>query len=193
MSQQSNPQPPPQRMLSPSSSRSHTSTFRDGFPRHQWLLYSLGGLIILIMAIGLLFVAHQYYLEFGGQGWLKARKESQGQNEIFADNLFLPLRKQEIWSLHKRRRSPQNDVAYYECGDQQNSCETYNQPVGRISCYPLTIALLTTKPEHMLPSLDRVLRGFIHSVGNLLLQCVGVAIRMSSIRVPPTEVPRTPC
>jgi hypothetical protein len=193
MNPQSNPQPHPQRILSPSSSRSRASTFRNGFSRHRWLLYPLAGLILLVMAIGLLFVAHQYYLEFGGQGWLKTRKEGQGQNEISADNLFLPLRKQEIWSLDTRRKSPQNDVAYYECGDQQNSCETYNQPVGGISYYLLTMAMLTSKPEHMLPSLDGVLRGFIHSVGNLLLQCVGVTIRLSSLRVPPTEVPSISC
>ncbi|PMD65993.1 uncharacterized protein K444DRAFT_701475 [Hyaloscypha bicolor E] len=80
------------------------------------------------MAICLLFVAHQYYREFGGQGWLKVRDESQEQDKFYADTLFLPLRRQEVWKVDPQRRSPQHNVPYYVCGDQQSSCETYEQP-----------------------------------------------------------------
>ncbi len=129
MNLQSNPEQPPQRILSPSSFRSRASSFGNGFSRYRWVLYFLVGMIVLIMALGLLFVAHQYYVGFGGQGWLKSREERQKQNEIYANHLFLPLRKQEVWTVGSGRRSPQNDVPYYACGDQQNSCQTYNQPV----------------------------------------------------------------
>ena len=129
MNLQPNPEQPPQRILSPSSSRSRASSFRDGFSRYGWVPYFLAGMIVLIMALGLLFVAHQYYIGFGGQGWLKSREELQKQNEIYQNHLVLPLRKQEVWNAGSERRSPQNDVPYYACGDQQNSCQTYNQPV----------------------------------------------------------------
>lgn len=119
----------PQRTRSRSSSRSRTSSFRDYASRYRWLIYLVAGLIILVMAFSLLAVAHQYYREFGGQGWLKVRDKSQEQKEVYADNLFLPLRKQEIWKVDTHRRSPQHNVPYYVCGDQESSCETYGQPV----------------------------------------------------------------
>jgi hypothetical protein len=124
-------------------------------------------MIVLIMTLGLLFVAHQYYIGFGGQGWLKSREELQKQNEVYQNHLFLPLRKQEVWNAGSERRSPQNDVPYYACGDQQNSCQTYNQPVS--SDTKLTICMLTWKPGYMLPALVNVLRGILHSVRNFLL------------------------
>jgi hypothetical protein len=130
---------PPQPILSRSSSSSRTASFRARVSRHRWLLYFFAGVVILVMAVGLLFVAHKYYMDFGGQGWLKVREESQVQREPHADNLFLPLRKQEVWNSGLQERSPQNNVAFYECGDQQNSCEAYNQPVRKMcaSCsYP---------------------------------------------------------
>lgn len=167
MNLQSNPEQPPQRILSPSSSRSRASSFRDGFSRYRWVLYFLVGMIVLIMALGLLFVAHQYYIGFGGQGWLKSRGERRKQNDIYANHLFLPLRKQEVWTAGSERRSPQNDVPYYACGDQQNSCQTYNQPVSSIHLF--TICMLIWKPEYMLPTLVDVLRGILHSIGNFLL------------------------
>jgi hypothetical protein len=148
-------------------------------------------MIVLIMALGLLFVAHQYYIEFGGQGWLKGREERRKQNEIYANHLFLPLRKQEVWTAGSGRRSPQNDVPYYACGDQQNSCQTYNQPVSSNTSIDHMHANM--KPEYMLPTLVDVLRGILHSIGNFLLQCIGITIRMSSLRVPPTETLSISC
>ncbi len=133
-----NPQfqrPSPQQILSPSSSRSRTSTFRENVSRHQPLLCFLAGLAILLMAVGVLFVAHKYYQDFGGQGWLKVRDEFQEQDERDVVNLFLPSRKEEIWDAgiaQGKRRSPQNEVPFYECGDQQNSCEAFSQPVSQI-------------------------------------------------------------
>jgi hypothetical protein len=140
MSQQSD-RPPPRPIFSRSSSRSHTSSFRENVSRYRYLLYFLVGVALLLMALGVLFVAHRYYEDFGGQGWLKVRDESQDQAQLFADNVFLPLKKPlkkvEVWNADSApwRRSPQNDVPYYECGDQENSCEIYSQPVSRILCY----------------------------------------------------------
>jgi hypothetical protein len=120
-------------IISPSPSRSRASTFRENFSRHRYLLCVLVGLAVLLIATGVLFVAHKYYEDFGGQGWLKVRDEIWDQGEAEADNLFLPLRKLQIWESEsvQWRRSPQNEVPFYECGDQQNSCETFNQPVNQ--------------------------------------------------------------
>jgi hypothetical protein len=128
-----NPQSTPQELQaarSPSSYRSRASTFRQHASQYKWLICFLAGVIILIMAIGLLFVAHQYYHEFGGQGWLKVRDKSQEQEDVFARNLFLPLKKRKGWITDLQRRSPEDEVPFYQCGDQENSCEAYNQPVG---------------------------------------------------------------
>ena len=136
MNLQDSPQAP-QGTHSPSSSRSRASNIRYHASQYKWLIFFLAGMIIIIMAIGLLFVAHQYYLEFGGQGWLKVRDENLEQRHVFAHNLFLPLKRQERWTTTVRHRSPQNEVPFYQCGDQENSCETYNQPVGDRSWYIL--------------------------------------------------------
>jgi hypothetical protein len=130
MNQQSDHPPP--RVISPrSSSKSGSSSFCENVSRHRYLLYFLIGVAALLMALGIIFVAHRYYQDFGGQGWLKVRDESQDQAQLYADNVFLPLRKMEVGSADSTqwRRSPQNNVPFYECGDQENSCETYNQPV----------------------------------------------------------------
>ncbi|KAE9375577.1 hypothetical protein N431DRAFT_454203 [Stipitochalara longipes BDJ] len=127
----------PQAARSRSSSRSRASSSRYHASQYKWLICFLAGMVILIMAIGLLFVAHQYYLEFGGQGWLKIRDESQEQKVVIAHNLFLPLKKQGNWITDLQRRSPQDEVPFYQCGDQENSCETYNQP--NICCPPWAI------------------------------------------------------
>ena len=192
MNPQSTPQPP-QPGFTRTSSSSRTSSFRDGFSRYRWVIYCLAGVVILVMALCLLFVAHQYYREFGGQGWLKVRDESQEQDEFYADTLFLPLRKQEVWKVDSQRRSPQHNVPFYVCGDQQSSCETYEQPVSECTWDTLIVGTLTGEPEHMLPTLGNVLRGIVYSVGNFLLQCVQVTIRVSSLRVPPTEMPSISC
>ncbi|PMD45200.1 hypothetical protein L207DRAFT_578136 [Hyaloscypha variabilis F] len=135
-----NPQSTPQELQaarSPSSYRSRASTFRQHASQYKWLICFLAGVIILIMAIGLLFVAHQYYHEFGGQGWLKVRDKSQEQEDVFARNLFLPLKKRKGWITDLQRRSPEDEVPFYQCGDQENSCEAYNQP--NICCPPWAI------------------------------------------------------
>ena len=174
-----NPQdspPAPQGTHSPSSSGSRASNFRYHASQYKWLICLLAGIVLVIMAIGLLFVAHQYYLEFGGQGWLKVRDENQEQKVVFADNLFLPLKKHERWNIDLGSRLPQNDVPYYQCGDQENSCETYNQPVcGRVWNI-LLAAMLTCESEYMLSSLGNLLRSILYSVRDLLLQRFRVTI-----------------
>jgi hypothetical protein len=157
MNQQSD-RPPPRAIPSRSSSKSRTSSFRESVSRHRYLLYFLIGVAILLMALGVLFVAHRYYQEFGGQGWLKVRDESQDQAQLYAGNVFLPLRKVEIGSAGSAqwRRSPQSDVPFYECGDQENRCETYSNLWVAYSVI-LIMIMLTCKLEHLLPSVDDLL------------------------------------
>jgi hypothetical protein len=85
--------------------------------RRCWL--GFGAILVLsIMCLGVVFVAHHYYRTFG----------------VASPRLYLPLRKIEVGkediSLDSgwARRSPM-EVPFYACGDQQNSCEAYNQPV----------------------------------------------------------------
>jgi len=141
-----NPQDSPQALQSSrsrSSSRSRAESIRYHASQYKWLICFLAGMVLIIMAIGLLFVAHQYYLEFGGQGWLKVRDENQEQEVVLADNLFLPLKNQKRWTTDLHHRSPQNDVPFYQCGDQENSCEIYNQPVGDRPWNTLSPIMLT--------------------------------------------------
>jgi hypothetical protein len=80
------------------------------------------------MGIGIVVTAHHYYVSFGGQGYLMARTNSAALVNETA-KVYIPLRKiasfggDGIWS----RISPM-EVPYYACGDQENSCEAYNQP-----------------------------------------------------------------
>jgi hypothetical protein len=45
------------------------------------------------------------------------------------------------------------------------------------------MALLTRKSEYMLSIWDDLLRGIVHSLGHILLQFIGITIRMSSIGI----------
>ena len=124
------PHSPPQ--TEPSESKtSSQSSFRDfvSCPR-RWLC-AIAVVLILIMGVGIVVAAHHYYVDFGGQGYLKSRKvEAIWENE--AAKVYLPLRKIATFGDCGRqiRRSPV-EVPYYACGDQQSSCEAYNQPVSQ--------------------------------------------------------------
>ena len=119
-----------------SSSKSSriSSDLREYASRHRCWLGIGAVLLLLVMCLGIVFAAHHYYISFGGQGFLKVRYEdTTSQVEVVdAPNVYLPLRKvatfYEYGSSGGSRRSPM-EVPYYACGDQQASCEVYNQPV----------------------------------------------------------------
>jgi hypothetical protein len=127
------PTPPP-----PSQSyfRRRASTFSETFLRGRSILGLLAFVILIVMTIGVIFAAHSYYVQFGGQGFLKVRHEQL--NDLA--EVYLPLRDIQQYEegsllpyLPWNKRFPQVEIPYYTCGDQQNSCEAYAQPV----CLPL--------------------------------------------------------
>jgi hypothetical protein len=157
--------------FSPRSSTSSTlytlkyraSTFSDRVLRRRYVLSLLATIILLIMAISIVFVAHSYYHQFGGQGFLKARGE-----EYFGDSdpprLYLPLRKVQAtlnarrddndslltylpWNI--RALGPGSNVPFYTCGDQTNSCETFDQPARMTRCEKF---IANTLAEYLLPN-----------------------------------------
>lgn len=119
---------PKQTTSSQASSSSRLSDFKNYVSRRRCCLGSLCVLVIAGMIIGIMFAAHKAYHDFGGQGWLKART----QNHDVADNtqLYLPMRPIQIFKKRSFwERTMRGDVPYYTCGDQQNSCESFGQPV----------------------------------------------------------------
>ena len=126
----------PKRLTRETASRrtttsSRRSKFRDYVSCRRFVLGCLALVVLVVMVIGVVFVAHQYYHDFGGQGFLKSRgpdTELDTDTDVF---IYLPLRSVEAWSGRERswkgQRSPE-DIPFYTCGDQQNSCEAFNQP-----------------------------------------------------------------
>lgn len=76
------------------------------------------------MVISIIFVAHKFYVELGGQGFLKAREEPFG---LASPTIFLPQRQTR---LEKQVRGA--NVPYYACGDQLDSCLRFEKPVSGI-------------------------------------------------------------
>lgn len=118
--------PPYQSFQSPSKS------FREYASRRRAWLCGAAVVLLLLMCVGIVVAAHHYYVAFGGQGYLKAR-DTDATWEVDAPKVYLPLRKAARFSEDGRRirRSPM-EVPYYACGDQQSSCEAYNQPVSTL-------------------------------------------------------------
>lgn len=121
--------PPQTESFQSFSKLSRRSTeFREYVSRRRCWLSVSAIILLLVMCFGIVFAAHHYYVSFGGQGFLKAR-DQYATSEFDAPKVYLPLRKvatfgeDSSWS-----RSPM-EVPYYACGDQQASCEAYNQPV----------------------------------------------------------------
>ena len=117
---------------SPSGSRSTSLRHHTTNRGHSWLLL-FAGLFVAGMAIGIIFTAHHYFHTLGGQGFLKTRSQEQQRVHFSTMVLHRPLRKVQQINLHKAhvwwKRSAKG-VPFYACGDQQNSCEAYLQPVG---------------------------------------------------------------
>lgn len=127
--------PPATSLPSLSSEEHHMRWNRYSRHRRYWLS-ALAVLFVAVMVIGIVFVAHKYYHDMGGQGFLKTRRVG-GPADV-----CLPLRKTEIRDGHGEsisassagysRRSGE-DVPFFACGDQQNSCEAFGQPVSRLA------------------------------------------------------------
>lgn len=119
-----------------SSSKSSriSSEIREYVSRRRYWLSVGAVLLVLVICLGIVFAAHHYYISFGGQGFLKARVqyETSQLDVVDAAKVHLPFRKvagtDKYNSSGWARRSPM-EVPYYACGDQQASCEAYNQPV----------------------------------------------------------------
>ncbi|KAH7350962.1 hypothetical protein BKA65DRAFT_593811 [Rhexocercosporidium sp. MPI-PUGE-AT-0058] len=102
--------------------------------------------MVIVMIIGILFASHVYYHALGGQGFLKAKRHGVQSKEKNSTQLYLPMRKLEIVEQGKSfwrqiGRSPKN-IPFYTCGDQLNSCETFDQPD---ICCPVTMACYRVK------------------------------------------------
>lgn len=128
--------PPVQVISFPSSS----SSARGTRLRKRYWLSALALLLVAIMVIGIVLVAHKYYHDMGGQGWLKIKRSSFGPVEETTPDVYLPLRAVEncdseksllVYGVGYIKRSPEI-VPFYACGDQQHSCEAFGQPVSQI-------------------------------------------------------------
>jgi hypothetical protein len=111
------------------SFQSPTKSFRQYASRRRAWLCAAAVILLLLMCAGIVVAAHHYYVMFGGQGYLKIRSD-EATSEVDAPRVYLPSRKVATFSEDGgwNKRSPM-EVPYYACGDQQNSCEAYNQPV----------------------------------------------------------------
>ena len=126
---------PPTDSFPSSSSSDRRSRAREYVQRRRCWLSALAVLLVAVMVVGIIFAAHKYYHDLGGQGFLKTRRGLQMGS---ASNVYLPLRKVEIrdddnesflvYGAGFIRRSGQN-VPFYVCGDQQHNCEAFGQPV----------------------------------------------------------------
>jgi len=95
------------------------------------LLLLLATTMVIVIITGIIFVAHQAYISFGGQGFLKARSENESSTIHEPAELYLPLRVMDTFhnQSYLTKKAPGN-IPFYTCGDQQYSCEAYGQPVG---------------------------------------------------------------
>jgi hypothetical protein len=121
--------PPP-----PPLKRNHTSELHRYVSKRRWWLISGAFIVLVVMIIGIVFAAHKHFVDFGGQGFLKARIVEREVMPHESHVLFLPLRQISLHNSAIPNRSPKN-VPYYACGDQQHSCEAYNQPVSSICAF----------------------------------------------------------
>lgn len=159
----------------------HASTARIRFFRFRVILVLLALMVIAVMGISLVFVAHAFYHQWGGQGFLKRDVSYASDHDLSL--LFLPLRKiQTAWDelegdseslllnlpWNTRSLGPGSNVPYYTCGDQASSCSAYDQPVSPIQY--LSGYASADLPEHMLSGELQLLQRNVHQLWNILLQ-----------------------
>jgi len=121
--------PQQQTMSSRSSSSSRLSAIKNYMLRRRCWLGTLCAIVVTVMIVGIAFSAHQYFHDMGGQGWLKTRSQNLPKRLSVNAQLFLPTR--PIQTFKKQsvlERQTGDDVPYYTCGDQTNSCESFGQP-----------------------------------------------------------------
>jgi hypothetical protein len=124
--------PLPQTKSSPSSFSSRIFGFCEHIRRHRCGLGASALLVVVALIIGTIYVAHQYYTELGGQGWLKIREQYQ-HTPGEPPQVYLPFKKIEKLSEGNRffGWTTRGNIPFYTCGDQQESCESYGQPVSK--------------------------------------------------------------
>ena len=164
--------------------------------RGRYLLLILCIVIIIAMVIGTIFVAHHYYHEWGGQGFLKARN-TDGRKKSNNSYSSLPLRRVMArgapgvhTSEHARGTEMHSVPSFYSCGDQQNSCEAYGLPVGpyirdvRTAWIGLIhYAVHVLSRRYVLPFHN------IYYVWHILLQFKCDRVRLSTFRSKTTKMP----
>lgn len=149
---------PPQTTPSQSSSSSRLFRLKEYMLRRRCWLLALSVVVVIAMIVGIVFAAHQYYREFGGQGWLKTRTQHPDGPSIDTTQLYLPnrqiqmLKKPSFWE-----RLAGDNIPYYTCGDQQNSCESLGQPVSAQYMRILS-KVLTSYKGYLLPNQNNLLR-----------------------------------
>ncbi|CZR53061.1 uncharacterized protein PAC_02939 [Phialocephala subalpina] len=143
---------PPQTTSSQSFSNSRLSNLKEYASRRhaRYWLAALAIIVIIAMVTGLIFTAHQYYHDFGGQGWLRPRTQHRDQDSTDTAQLFLPIRQIQVFKeqpLSKRQAANPYyaNVPFYTCGDQQNSCQAYGQPVSFYSLLPSYARLILSQ------------------------------------------------
>lgn len=127
---------PRQTTPSRSSSSSRLSELKEYMLRRGCWLGTLCVVVIVVMTIGVVFTAHQYYHDFGGQGWLKSRTQHREGNSNDKAQLYLPMRQIQMFRKPAFwERQEGDDIPFYTCGDQRNSCASFNQPVSLLLLY----------------------------------------------------------
>lgn len=152
-------------------------------------------MMVIVMIVGILFASHVYYHALGGQGFLKAKRQEEESKENISTQLYLPMRKLETvvqgkssWGLIGR--SPKN-IPFYTCGDQLNSCQTFDQPVS--CCLLNQYRNSRSSPGHMLPSNHGLLSCEVHTIWYRLLQVNRKPIRLRTVRRQPSNLYRRDC
>jgi len=156
---------------------SPSGSARDTRLRKRCWLSALAVLFVIIMAVGIVFVAHKAYHDMGGQGFLKIRRGLLNLVEEDVPEIYLPLRKVKrgtdeesllVYGVGHIKRSPDN-VPFYACGDQQHNCEAFGQPV---SMTVVCRGLSNRNIGNLLPSKNGLLSYQCRrdTIKNLLLQ-----------------------
>jgi hypothetical protein len=134
----------------PTSRPQHFSNCGLSRRRRTGLLCIICALLIVGICAGIVFVANHYYVEMGGQGSIlgnlfgvKPRSLQSTPNEP-RNEIYLHVR--PAWTTRNDTTDQEStkwshsSFPFYTCGDQQNSCAAYNEPV--CDLYPNQIPLL---------------------------------------------------
>ena len=169
------PRPPTDFSRSASKHSHISSELREYVSRRRYWLAAGAVILLLVMCLGIVYVAHHYYVTFGGQGFLKARKQDAASRAETADApvVYLPLRRVATFNMDSgfgwSSRSPM-EVPYYACGDQETSCEAYGQPVRPLNLHPILGSRVNREVEYLLPCQNDLSLNTLHQIDHILLQ-----------------------